>query len=174
MQPTMIKALFCASLALVPSVAIARHADTRPSAITVTAGSDSLRQWSRRVSQDLNANLEYPSRIGRDDYPQGAVRVAFHCSESGQPDGVSVVQSSRSVSLDRAAVHAVKRIPTLHPLPDGIGHDRSMEAWVFFAPDQRTADKMKAGFARQAQIAANQPHPADQQASLPPLVFASR
>jgi TonB family protein len=175
MQPTLIKALLSASLAFVPGMAAARHIDTNASAITVNAGATSLEQWNARVAQSLDANLTYPKAIGRSDFPEGAVRVAFRCSENGSPDGVSIVQSSHSNMLDQTALNAVKRISTLHPLPDGIGHDRSMEAWVFFASDQGAIDKMKKGFARQLQLAANASRPQGQQtASLPPLVIASR
>lgn len=175
MQPTLIKALVGASLTFVPGMVAARHVDTNASAITVNGGATSLQQWNARVSQSLDANLTYPKAIGRSDYPEGAVRVAFHCSENGSPDGVSIVQSSHSSMLDQTALNAVKQISTLHPLPDGIGHDRPMEAWVFFASDPGAIDKMKKGFARQLQLTANTPHPqGEQSASLPPLVIASR
>ena len=174
MHMKMAKALLCASLALVPGIATAKHASTSVSPITVTAGPNSLHQWSIRVSQAMDAHLFYPTQFGTAEPPEGGVRVAFHCSESGTPEGVSVVQSSRADALDQAAVYAVKHIPTLHPLPDGIDHKRPMEAWVFFAGDQRTADQMKRRFARQAQIAASRPHPAEQEASLAPVIFASR
>jgi len=173
MHSKMTKALLCAALSLAPQAAMAKHGATAPSAITVTAGS-SVAEWSAHVAQGLDAHLAYPSQVGRDDDLEGAVRVAFHCSESGAPAGVSVVQSSRSGELDRAAVYAVNHIPTLHPLPEGVGHDRPMEAWVFFAASQDTVDRLKRGFQRQARIAAASRAGQDQTASLTPLVIASR
>lgn len=175
MQRILIGTLLGASLALTPGVAAARqHARTEGKTITVKAAPTSLQQWNSRVAQSLDANLIYPASIGRDDYAEGAVRVAFHCSEDGSPAGVTVLQSSRSNNLDRAALNAVKRIATLHPLPDGIGHDRAMEAWIFFASDQEAVDRMKKGFERQDQLAKRVQSDGEQTASLPPLVIASR
>lgn len=171
MQNHLIKAVVGASLALSPGIAGAKQ----PDAITVNGGEQSLQQWSGRVSRSLNDHLVYPVPFGPADYPEGAVRVAFHCSEDGSPAGLSIVQSSRSNLLDRAAVNAVQRISTLHPLPDGIGHDRTMEAWVFFASDQPTIDRMKKGFERQASQMARQERASGERiASLSPLIIASR
>jgi periplasmic protein TonB len=173
MQNMMTKALFCAAISFAPQAAMARHGGPAPDAITVTAG-PSVAEWTAHVAQGLDDHLSYPKQIGTGDYAEGAVRVAFRCSESGTPADVSVVQSSRSRDLDQAAVYAVSHIPTLHPLPEGVGHDRPMEAWVFFASDQDAIIKLKRGFQRQAQIAAASRAGQAQLASLTPIVIASR
>lgn len=176
MKSILIKALLGASLAAIPTIAATRHPGTTAAApITVNAGDLSLQQWNGRVAQSLDEHLSYPVPVGRADLPEGAVRVSFHCSDSGMPAGASIVQSSHSSDLDRAALYAVEHISTLHPLPEGIGHDRSMEAWVFFASDETAINRMKKGFEQQAtKMAQRRLLSSDQTASLPPLIIASR
>jgi protein TonB len=176
MKSILTKALLGASLAAIPMVATARHPGATAAApITVNAGDLSFQQWNGRVAQSLDEHLSYPVPIGRVDLLEGAVRVSFHCSDSGMPAGASIVQSSRSSVLDRAALYAVQHISTLHPLPEGIGHDRSMEAWVFFGSDETAIRRMKKGFEQQAtKMALRRQSSSDQTASLPPLIIASR
>lgn len=169
-----IRALLGASLALGPGIALAEQAHRAEAPITVEAAPTSLQEWSSRVGRNLTDNLIYPEPFGRTDYAEGAVKVAFHCSESGAPVDVSVLRTSRSKNLDQAALTAVKRISTLHPLPDGIGHDRAMQAWVFFAADQQSLNHMKKGFEREYQLAQKVPQEDRQTAMLPPLIIASR
>ncbi|NIJ31937.1 TonB family protein [Sphingomonas oligoaromativorans] len=134
-------------LALAPLLATpvwAHGAQTRDSnpAITVQAQHETVGEWSQRVGRSLSGELAYPSKAGPDDNAQGLAKVSFRCSDDGRPGEIAVLSSSGSHDLDRAAMRAVKRIPTLHPLPDGIGHDRAFQAWVAFALDEDSLKRM--------------------------------
>jgi periplasmic protein TonB len=168
-----LRALMCASLALAPFAAHGRDARPQSGSPITVAAPDSLAHWTAQVSRDLDAHLVYPNMVGRDNPPEGAVRVGFQCSETGAPSHVTLLQSSRSRDLDQAALHAVQNISTLHPLPVDVTHDRAMEAWVFFASDQDRVGTMKRALERQVQVAAAE-RTGTQMASLPPLVIASR
>ncbi len=175
-MPTCTRALLCASLLLAPNAALARNQVADHPAITVEA-TGSLAHWKSQIARDLDDHLVYPIEIGGGVPRQGAVRIGFHCGQSGVPEGVSVIESSHSSLLDRAALHAVTRIPTLHPLPEGIGHDRPMEAWIFFASDQEQIDGMKRRLEQQRQVReanASALHAGTLVASNAPLVIASR
>jgi TonB family protein len=175
-MPTCTRALLCATLLLAPNAALAKNRGAEQPAITVEA-TGGLAHWRSQIAHDLDDHLIYPIEIGGGVPRQGAVRIGFHCGQSGTPEGVSVIESSRSRLLDRAALQAVTHIPTLHPLPEGIGHDRPMEAWIFFAFDQEQIDKMKRRLEQQRQVReanASPLHAGTQVASNAPLIIASR
>jgi len=133
--------LFLAPLLATPYGALAApHQDSQP--ITVRGGEETVPEWSQRIGHSLENRLIYPRPLGREDFSQGLVKVSFRCSEDGRPDGVALLSSSGAHELDRAAMRAVRGIKTLHPLPEGIGHDRRFEAWVAFAPDQEALQQM--------------------------------
>jgi periplasmic protein TonB len=166
-------AILCATLVATTGAAAAQGGRSVSRDIVVVGDQESVDHWKGRVGRELADNLVAPRQIGMQDYPDGVVRVRFHSSETGAPDGVAVSGSSRSVALDRAAVRAVKRIPTLHPLPDGVAHDRMMEAWVIFASSDAQADRMKRGLEREVRIA--RAMSTDQRAAaVTPIVVASR
>jgi TonB family protein len=143
-------------LALAPLLATpcwahgAQTHDTTTPAITVEAQHETVGQWSQRVGRSLGNELAYPQSAGRDENPEGLAKVTFRCSDSGKPGDIAVMSSSGSRDLDRAAMRAVKRIPTLHPLPDGIGHDRPFQAWIAFALDPDSLKKIMVAAHRDA------------------------
>ena len=142
-----------APLLVAPAWAAGHGQETAPSSITVQAGHETVSQWSARVGQSLDAQLVYPKPMGTAGYNQGLAKVGFRCAEDGRPGDVALIASSGSRDLDRAAMQAVRRIQTLHPLPDGITHDRSMQAWVAFAPDEDTLKQMTRATHRAAEMA---------------------
>ena len=168
-------------LALVPLLAAPAFArgpgqDATPS-ITVQAGHETVAQWSDRVGHSLDQGLAYPKPMGTANYNQGLAKVAFHCAQDGRPGDVALIASSGSRDLDRAAMQAVQRIQTLHPLPDGIGHDRAIQAWVAFAPDEDSLKQMTRTTHQQADMANAQVEKARQSqvasASAPALIIAA-
>lgn len=170
--------LALAPLLAAPAWAAGHGQDNAPSSITVQAGHETVSQWSERVGQSLDAQLVYPKPIGRANYNQGLAKVSFHCAENGQPGDVALIASSGSRDLDRAAMQAVQRIQTLHPLPDGITHDRSMQAWIAFAPDEDSLRQMTRATHRQAEMANAQVERTRQtqqvaSASAPALIIAA-
>lgn len=64
--------------------------------------------------------------------------VKFICNDAGVPTNIALLQSSGSKRLDDFAVKAVGRIPTLHPLPDGVSHGQKFVATVLFARDENS------------------------------------
>ncbi|MDH7639016.1 TonB family protein [Sphingomonas oryzagri] len=122
-------------------------------AITVTAGHETISQWSGRVGRKLDAGIEYPRPIGAADYDQGIVRVSFQCTDAGVPGNVTLSHGSGSRTIDRAALRAVHRLSGLHPLPEGIATGQKVEAWVVLARDDRSRSQMIASLRHDAEVA---------------------
>lgn len=162
----------------------AAAAQTPPSAsvsskpITVQAGGRSMQLWAADVSRRLQDNMIYPSWPKVSDIDEGAVRVRFRASETGQPTDLVLAQSSHHSAIDRAALFAVNHIDTLYPLPDGVTPGRPMEAWLVFATDQQSSDRMMRQLKRkQAQVASaagSESADALLAASVAPIVFMAR
>lgn len=169
--------LVLAPLLAAPAFA-AGHGQEAPSpSVTVQAGHETVSQWSQRVGQNLDAQLVYPKPLNGANYSQGLAKVSFHCTEDGKPGDVALIASSGSRDLDRAAMQAVQRIQTLHPLPDGITRDRGMQAWIAFAPDEDSLRKMTRAAHHEAELANTRVEKARTQqvasASAPALIIAA-
>lgn len=102
-------------------------------ASTSASGLVTMSQWSQRVQSLLQKQLHYPASLMSGRRNSGIVRVKFNCSEAGRPDQVTLVKSSGAFELDRAAMRAVSRIVSLHPLPDGLKSGQRFEAAIVFA-----------------------------------------
>jgi TonB family protein len=89
-------------------------------------------QWSERVQSELDTNIHYPRAMAGRTPDHGIVRVKFNCSESGRPDKVTLAKSSGSPQLDRAALQAVGRISSLHPLPQDFADGQAYQAMIMF------------------------------------------
>ncbi len=113
----------------------------RLAAQTSPAEQVTLVQWGERVGKELNQRIRYPTMIGGIPFATGVVRVKFNCSENGRPNNVAVIKGSGSRALDKAAVEAVQHVATLHPLPDGMGHDQPYQAVILFETDQNAYDR---------------------------------
>jgi protein TonB len=84
------------------------------------------------VEQELAKSLNYPHPIGAADYSEGVAYVNFLCSENGAPSKVAIGKSSGHPALDKAAIRAISRIATLHPLPKGMLPDQKYQAAILF------------------------------------------
>ena len=136
----LIKATIAASLACL-AAAPGPSQQTAPPVI-VTATPLTVHGWSSTVAQKLDRNLEYPAPLFRQLYAQGLVTVRFSCDERGRPANLAIASSSGSRALDRAALRAVARIDTLHPLPSGANGGERFAARVLFADSQESSDRM--------------------------------
>ena len=160
------------------SGAIARQPRPAPHAITVRAEPVSIDQWSTRIGRDLDDHLDYPRPMGTDDYPEGVAKVAFRCTDDGVPGEVTLARSSGSRLVDHAAIQAVNRLSTLHPLPEGVQSGQRVVAWIVLARDEESRGRMLGSLRREAQMAnvatarqiADRGNPADR----PAIVIASR
>lgn len=112
-----------------------------------------VQQWAAEISKSLETTMRYPVAIGR-SVPFGAVRVAFSCSEAGLPVDVTVVQGSRFRSIDAAAVRAISKLKSMHPLPAGIGPAQAYQADLFFARDENELRRMQETWAASRHLAA--------------------
>jgi TonB family protein len=143
---------------------------TAPPAITVLAGHETVDQWSTRVVRHLTNGLVYPRIAGTSAFHEGFAKIVFYCGEDGKPSGVAVLQSSGARDLDRAAMMAVKRISTLHPLPEGLRAERGFQAWVLFSGDEESYARRMDALQSEARLA-NAAGRQDQTADAGPLVL---
>lgn len=106
--------------------------------IMVEGPAPTLAAWSGQVTRALENKLRFPASLAGQEPHEGVVRVRFVCSDTGRPSNISVQSSSGAHDLDREAMRAIGRIPTLHPLPEGLARDQRYEALVMFAnsPDR--------------------------------------
>ena len=116
----------------------AAHTASSQDAVVVTA--PTLAAWSAKFSQTLSDAMRDPRSYGNEPSPEGWARVRFSCSDSGAPTGVELVQSSGDRRIDRAALEAVRRIKTMHPLAAGIKHDQRYVAELAFANSSDTLE----------------------------------
>ena len=128
MQPRFIAAAIVAACLLVAG------AVAQPSPATPNSSSDAVtfKTWAVRVQKELDRNLRYPSDL-MGEYPRGGVvRVKFNCSDDGRPDKVTIARSSGNRLLDKAALQAVQRMASMHPLPASFARDQKFAALIQF------------------------------------------
>jgi len=94
-----------------------------------------MAEWNERMHGLLAKELHYPMPIMGLRAGSGTVSVKFNCSESGRPDKVSLLRTSGDALLDRAALNAVRRMASLHPLPTGFQPTQKFVALVVFTND---------------------------------------
>lgn len=110
----------------------------------VVTGAVTLDQWSARTSKQLEQKIGRPYYASGERPKDGVVRVSFLCSETGVPKAVALADSSGHFELDNAALRAVRRLDSLHPLPDGLSPDQKYQAVVLFATSRASYDNQMA------------------------------
>ena len=126
-------ALACLALMVLPTAAQGKSERE----ILALGQSDEVQHWIALVSRQIDATLRYPYVL-RESTPTGGVSVTFRRSDSGAPDAIRIARSSGSRVLDQAALSAIRRIKTLHPLPESVGRDQLLRANIVFATDAKT------------------------------------
>jgi len=121
--------------ALIPA---AGHAQPTVDAISAPP---TLAAWSQRVFRDLSRQMRDPVEARSEVMPTGIVAVKFGCSESGAPSSVQLYKTSGNRRLDRAAMRAVSKIATLHPLPARLRHEQQYIVRVLFANSGSGAER---------------------------------
>ncbi|MBB5713265.1 energy transducer TonB family protein [Sphingomonas aerophila] len=131
MKHHLIAAVCAAVLSTVPA---ASDAGPVRSSGTSDAASNpvTFKAWQVRVQRELAHRLHYLAPILGRSAGSGVVRVNFNCSESGRPDKVTLAQSSGSQALDRAALFAVRKMASMHPLPSSFNHEQKFAALIYF------------------------------------------
>lgn len=120
----------------------------------VVAATPSVAQWTKAVTRSLESHIRYPAYYWLNPRREGAVRVSFSCSEDGKPAHLVLVKSSGMQAFDRAALSAVSRIKTLHPLPATFRHDQRYGAIVIFAESEASRDRLLARINKDRRVAA--------------------
>lgn len=138
-------AISCGLLAAVP--AQAKH---QGKSIVVVGERLSLADWSKKMTGSLERHMIYPEYLTRIEPNEGVVRVSFLCSEEGKPTAVTLLDSSGHHEIDEAALRAVRHIPTLHPLADGLTHAQRYQAVLLFAKSQESHDRQIAAIREDA------------------------
>lgn len=129
MKRHLIAAACAAVLSTIPVIGHAKEGQVQ---VIVRSQPVTFVVWQQRVQHDLANHLHYPMPILGRFAGSGIVRVKFSCSESGRPDKVAIYHSSGSQPLDRAALSAVRRMASMHPLPKAFGHDQRYFADIYF------------------------------------------
>lgn len=123
-----------ATMLVVPFTGLAAK-EPAPHITVVAPAEPEVQAWLDRVGQAIDRKMRYPRTISTASYDEGVVELTFAASEDGTPIKVAVLRSSGSRQLDRAAVAAVKRVRSLHPLPSGVDHEQVYKARLLFVID---------------------------------------
>ena len=99
----------------------------------VVIGGRSVDKFVSDVSKDLDRTLNRSSLPVRGT---GIVQVLFQCGPDGKPTNISYYRKDNDRDVNRFAVHAVSRIPTMHPLPGGISEGQQYMANIIIARDR--------------------------------------
>lgn len=130
---TLPRAALPLALILCATTASATPSGAGPNEIVVSAltRQAALADWSKRVRSDLERNMSSASRYNQ-AFAEGVVTVGFHCTDSGRPDGVAVINSSGNRALDAMALRSVRKLTSLHPMVDGMRPRQKVAAQLLF------------------------------------------
>ncbi len=109
--------------------------------ILVESHRDGVAQWAATISRKLDSTLRYPRMLTGQAPPSGIVSVRFQCAEDGRLTNIALARRSGSRALDQAALRAVARINSLHPMPSSVAKDQSIQANLVFALDEDSLDR---------------------------------
>jgi len=112
--------------------------------IVVQSQRHTLDAWAGRLSQQISDNLTVPNLVGARSDVSGLVSVRFHCGPDGRPTALTITRRSGIREIDNAALRAIGKLNSLHPLPDEMTTGRSVRADIVFAQDQITLDRLSA------------------------------
>lgn len=139
--------ILCASLSVLSLMQASALAQP-DHGIQVTAKPVTVVKWAQRTGQLLDRSLARTRNWPAQD---GIVAVKFICNDAGVPTNIALLKSSGSKKVDDFAVKAVGRIPTLHPLPEGVSHGQKFVATVLIAQDQNSYWRQMKGLRQSAQ-----------------------
>lgn len=109
-------------------------AGTQAEDIIVESSSFTHEAWLTHVSRQLDARLTYPQMLTTNSsQPAGAVSVRFVADQQGRPAALEVVRGSGTKALDRAAMRAVSKLNSLHPMPAAFNGNHLFRADIVFA-----------------------------------------
>ncbi|NNC58896.1 MAG: hypothetical protein HKO05_02755 [Erythrobacter sp.] len=119
------------------SPAIAQSADE----ILVTP-SGAMQNWRADVSRDLSRQLDQAESFAKYNPQPGIVQVRFTLDDNGRPVGMGTYRTSGSISSDRAARWAVRRLTNLDDVPVRVKPGTTFQANVIFAETPAQRDQL--------------------------------
>ena len=99
----------------------------------IVSPSKALENWRSDVSRDLSRHLDLADRWGKFNPDAGIVQVRFTLDANGRPTNMETYHSSGSVSTDRAAMWAVRRLSNLDEAPVRVTGGTTFQANIIFA-----------------------------------------
>ena len=108
----------------------------------VVSPNRAMAEWRAEVSRDLSRNLDLAAEWNRYNPQTGIVQVRFSLDGNGKPVGLETYRSSGSVSTDRAAKWAVRRLHDLDRVPGGVRNGAMFQANIIFAQSRAQKDKL--------------------------------
>lgn len=133
---------------LLPAAGLAQSSSPSIDVMAPTTAPPTLDNWAEHTGALLSQRLRYPIILAGPE--EGVVQVKFACSDGGTAADVAILNSSGSRQLDNAAMRAIQRIPSLHPLPAGVGVGQRYVATILFAASQSSYDRQIRDIQRQA------------------------
>jgi len=107
----------------------------------IVSSSTAMENWRGDISRDLGRNLELAERWAKYNPEPGIVQVRFQLDADGRPTDMVTYRSSGSVSTDRAAMWAVRRLNDLDQAPAASSKGATFQANIIFA--ETTVQKEK-------------------------------
>lgn len=132
---------------LFPGVSAAQSAGNT---VVVTGRPVTFARWSSDVTRNIERHLIYPTPFANELPATGLVSIKFHCGEDGRPAAVTLFRKSGSHYLDSAAMYAVSRIKTLHPMPASFRTGQTFVANILFATDWADYDSQMTALRKEA------------------------
>ena len=130
------------------SVPLAPEPSAPVTMVITAANRPTTAQWSHKLGQELDRRIVYPQSSLPWQTAEGTVLVRFACGDDGKPASVALFRSSGNRLIDRAALNAVTRMATMHPMPARIAHDAGFQANIIFAVDQQSLDRQATALRR--------------------------
>ncbi|MDC0886459.1 TonB family protein [Altererythrobacter sp.] len=123
----------------------------------VVSTSRAMQEWRADVSQSLGRNLLLAERWAKHNPDSGLVQIRFQLDEDGRPSKMETYRSSGSVSTDRAAAWAVRRLNNLDDGPVRIASGQTFQANIIFAESEAQKDRFeeKLAYIERRRLASN-------------------
>lgn len=135
------KILSFATAALALLFPVTSIAQTSDPTIMIVAPPVTFNQWSRSMTDNIEKHLYYPMSFANERSPVGIVSVGFRCDGTGGVTEVVLLKKSGNRTLDNAALFAVRKMTSTHPMPARFKGNETFLANILFATDRDEYDR---------------------------------
>ncbi len=134
----MLKIMPFAALAVIVAVPVPGASPNNPvqSIIVRAEGAPTMQKWVNRLTGKLEHNLVPIRALNYGERTDGYAVVQFSCGSDGLAHDIALTQSSNNRLVARAAMRAVARLNSLHPMPIGITTGQKVRANIIFAESE--------------------------------------